>query len=1016
MKADNYNLRTKQTGSGWFRLLTMLGLLCATFIVNAQERTVSGTVSDGETNETLPGVTVLVKGTSRGTITDMDGSYKISVADGEVLTFSFVGYENKDITVGNESVVNVGLRLSISELQEIVVVGYGTQEKGDLTGSVASISSKDFNQGPVVSPLQQISGKAAGVNINQVGSEPGQAPSIRVRGITSLIGGNDPLVVVDGIQGNLALLNQIPPSEIKSVEILKDASATAIYGSRGAAGVILITTKSGQAGQTQIEYSAVLSREIIANEYDMLTADEWRTAAAQRGVAESADYGGNTDWFDAITRVGSTQTHNLAFSGGNESFTYRASATAILQEGIINNSNSENYIARFQGTQKLSDKLTSTINLNISSLDRDYNNGGRIAEAITRRPMDPIYTDNPLFTDVGSYFIDPNSFSYINPVARTEEIIDGDLTNNIFTSLRLEYEIFDGLTATAFGSWRKTNREYQSYVSPRTTREDARNLGETESVNDINQLPDGIATVANDVSDEKLYNLILNYKKDFGDHSIDVLGVNEWQKQVYNGGSSTVRGFIVDDPSNIYAMQSADATLYRQGDISSYKNDRTLASFLGRVNYSYMGKYYASASIRRDGSSVFGANNKWANFYAGSLAWRISDEGFMDAVDVIDNLKLRVGYGETGNQQGLGALNSVRLANNDGTTYFGGTVIPNYSITQNENADLRWEVKKMFNAGLDFGFIKGKLTGAIDAFTGVTSDLLFDYEVPQPPYPFGTIKANVGEVLNQGLELSLNYITVDQGDWYVTLGGNVSMNRTEVQELNGSLNGVPLETDYVVWGSGGTTGVASTNNAISHLIIGQPLGSFYLFKHAGVDSNGNQIIDDLDGDGSVEDGNRENDDRYLAGQALPKVTWAFTPTASYKNFDLSVLVRGAHGHQIYNARRATLSALGTLGQSNVLNSALETGVNNITYASDLWLEKGDYVRLENITLGYNFNTTSWSFVESLRLSFTANNLFVITEYTGIDPEISTSGGSGFGIDYGIYPRTRNFAVGLNATF
>ncbi|HCX23982.1 MAG TPA: SusC/RagA family TonB-linked outer membrane protein, partial [Cytophagales bacterium] len=656
------------------------------------------------------------------------------------------------------------------------------------------------------------------------------------------------------------------------------------------------------------------------------------------------------------------------------------------------------------------------INLNISSLDRDYNNGGRIAEAITRRPTDPIYTDNPLFTDVGSYFIDPNSFSYINPVARTEEIIDGDLTNNIFTSLRLEYEIFDGLTATAFGSWRKTNREYQSYVSPRTTREDARNLGETESVNDINQLPDGIATVANDVSDEKLYNLILNYKKDFGDHSIDVLGVNEWQKQVYNGGSSTVRGFIVDDPSNIYAMQSADATLYRQGDISSYKNDRTLASFLGRVNYSYMGKYYASASIRRDGSSVFGANNKWANFYAGSLAWRISDEGFMDAVDVIDNLKLRVGYGETGNQQGLGALNSVRLANNDGTTYFGGTVIPNYSITQNENADLRWEVKKMFNAGLDFGFIKGKLTGAIDAFTGVTSDLLFDYEVPQPPYPFGTIKANVGEVLNQGLELSLNYITVDQGDWYVTLGGNVSMNRTEVQELNGSLNGVPLETDYVVWGSGGTTGVASTNNAISHLIIGQPLGSFYLFKHAGVDSNGNQIIDDLDGDGSVEDGNRENDDRYLAGQALPKVTWAFTPTASYKNFDLSVLVRGAHGHQIYNARRATLSALGTLGQSNVLNSALETGVNNITYASDLWLEKGDYVRLENITLGYNFNTTSWSFVESLRLSFTANNLFVITEYTGIDPEISTSGGSGFGIDYGIYPRTRNFAVGLNATF
>jgi iron complex outermembrane receptor protein len=358
----------------------------------------------------------------------------------------------------------------------------------------------------------------------------------------------------------------------------------------------------------------------------------------------------------------------------------------------------------------------------------------------------------------------------------------------------------------------------------------------------------------------------------------------------------------------------------------------------------------------------------------------------------------------------------VRLANTAGTAFFGGSLISNFAITQNENADLRWEVKKMYNAGLDFGLMGSRLTGTVDFFYGKTSDLLFDYQVPQPPYPFGTIKANIGEVLNQGIEMSFNYFLVDQTDWSVTLGGNVSSIRTEVLELNGSLNGLPLETDYVVWGSGGTTGVASTNNAINHLIIGQPLGAFYLFKHAGVDQNGMQIIDDLDGDGTVEDGNRQNDDRYLAGQPLPKFTWAFTPTARYKQFDLSMVLRGAHGHQIYNARKATLSTLSGLGQRNMLVSAANTGIENITYTTDLWLEDGDYIRLENISLGYNVNTANIKTFKSLRVSFIATNLFVITKYSGIDPELSVSGGGGFGIDYGIYPRTRSYAVGINATF
>ncbi|GAB2538318.1 SusC/RagA family TonB-linked outer membrane protein [Rufibacter soli] len=990
---------------------------------SAQQRTVTGTVSDAA--GPMVGVSVVVKGTSTGASTDLSGRYSIPVTgNAAVLQFTFIGYVTQEIPVGAQSTINVTLAQDARALDEVVVVGYGTQNKRDLTGSVTSLGEEDFNAGPITSPLQQINGRAAGVTINQVGNEPGQAPNIRIRGITSLIGGNDPLVVVDGIQGDLNLLKQIPPSEINSIEILKDASATAIYGSRGAAGVVLVTTKKGKAGLTTVEYSGLASIETISKSYDLLNATEYREAAAARGIANSYDFGGNTDWLKEVTRKGYTTTHNLAVSGGTENFNYRTSLTGILQQGIIKKSNSENYIARFQGTQNaFKDKLALTFNLNTSVLTNDYNNGGRIGEAINRRPTDPIYVNEPLFKDAGNYFIDPNGFNYLNPVARTNEIEDGDRTNNLFGSLRAEYTILNGLTATAFGSWRKTDRAYENYISARTTVENARNLGVVPAALTgeerrafIQNLPDGIAARETNSSDEKLFNFILNYKKEIGDHSFDIIGVNEWQQQVYDGYRASSRGFLVDSKQNLNALQSSDPTLFQQGNITSYKTDRTLASFLGRVNYSFKDKYLLSASFRRDGSSVFGANNKWANFYALSGAWRVSEEAFMSGLDVFSDLKLRVGYGETGNQQGLGPLNSVRLVNNDGTVFFGGSVISNFSIIQNENRDLRWEVKKMFNGGVDFGLFQGKLSGALDGYYGLTSDLLFDYSVPQPPYPFGTIKANIGEIVNKGLEASLSYILLDREDVGVTLSGNVSTNKTEIKELSGSLNGLPLETNYVVWGSGGTTGVASTNNAISHLIIGQTLGTFYLFKHAGVDANGNQIIDDLNGDGMISDGNRENPDRYVAGQALPKFNWAFTPSARYKNFDLNMVIRGAHGHKIFNARRATLSALQGFGQSNVLRSALKDNINSLTYATDYWLEDGDFVRMENLSVGYNFNASKLGTIKNLRLSLTATNLFVITDYSGIDPELSTGGGAGFGIDYGIYPRTRSFAVGLNATF
>jgi iron complex outermembrane receptor protein len=421
--------------------------------------------------------------------------------------------------------------------------------------------------------------------------------------------------------------------------------------------------------------------------------------------------------------------------------------------------------------------------------------------------------------------------------------------------------------------------------------------------------------------------------------------------------------------------------------------------------------------MRRDGASVFGVNNKWANFPSVSAAWRISDEEFLSQVSLVSNLKLRAGFGITGNQQGLGPLNSKSLAGNTGNTFFGGELIPNFAITQNANPDLKWETKQMFNIGLDFGVLEDKITGTIDYYTGETKDLLFGYTVPVPPYPFNSIIANVGTIKNSGLEVALDYHVINTNDFRLTLGANLTTVKTEVKELSGTLNGIALTTDYVGWGGADIIGVGGQNNDMSYLIKGQPLGTFYVFRHAGIDGNGVQIVDDLNGNGQIDQG-RLSGDRYVAGQALPKVYLGFTPTASYKNFDFSMVIRGAYGHKIYNVRRAQLSLLNRVGQNNVLSDAVSLGMVNVaeTASTDYWLENGSFTRLENLTVGYRFNTANWNLIKTLRLSVTTNNLFVITKYKGIDPEVRNDGGSGAGLDTGIYPRTRNFAIGLNATF
>lgn len=987
-------------------LLFGILFMCAGFTVVAQgQYTVKSKVLD-ERKEPLPGVTVLEAGTQNGTITDMNGNLTFKVASGKsVLKISYVGYKTIELSA-DKLTTTIILTEEASDLQEIVVVGYGSMRKKDVTGAVASITKDNLNKGATTNPLQQIAGKAAGVSITQTGSEPGSSPSIRIRGITSLIGGSDPLVVIDGVQGNVDFLNQLPPNEIETVDILKDASATAIYGSRGAAGVILVTTKKSEAGSSQIEYSSTVSLDMISKKLDLLSADQWRTQRELWGAGVSADHGSDTDWYGLLTKTGSTQNHSIAIGGGTKNFNYRASVAAILQDGVVINSNNQNYIGRFQATQKaLNDKLVLTTNLSAStkqntgspsSVGRAAFTSNLITNAYVSRPTDPVLNSD------GTYFTDPNVFQYINPYAVAQTVKNDQIVNNFFGSMKADLEITTGLTAGWFGSWRKLDGNSGYYLPVLSTVQYALDNK-------------GVANINNWHEDERLTDVSLNYKKTFGNHNIDAITVYEWQRQTYNGNFTQMKGFI-NDNTTYNALQNGNfATIVPSsatsgGDISSYKNDRTLVSFLGRVNYSYLNRYLLTLSVRRDGSSVFGTDYKWGNFPSASVAWRINEESFMKGIDFLNDLKLRVGYGVTGNQQGLYPQQSYQLASAQGQTFFAGNQITNYTITQNGNADLRWETRAQTNIGVDFALFNSRLSGSVDVYRATTSNLLFNYTVPLPPYPNSSLTANVGSILNEGIDFNLNAKIIQTKDFNFSINGNLSLLRNKVLELSGSINGVPLNTDYVSWG---------TN---SYLIKGQPVGTFNILQHLGKTDANEETVVDVNKDGII-DGGSTSPDRKIEGSALPTYTYAFSPVFTYKNFDLSMLFRGSGGNKIYNSVRASFSYFENIGKQNMLASAIPIGLFTSKYASDLWLEDGSFLRFDNLTLGYRFDTRQLKYISNLRLSLTASNLALFTKYSGLDPEMNVSGasaigatgGTGFGNDNGIYPRTTTIAVGLNVT-
>lgn len=955
---------------------------------------IKGKVID-ENRMPMAGATITEQGTRNSVVTAFDGTFEITVqSNTAMLAVTFMGYVSK-VILANQINPTIQLEPETTSLKEVVLVGYGSMSKKDITGAVSSITAKNMNQGAIVNPLQLINGKMAGVSITQTGSEPGSAPSIRIRGLTSLVGGSDPLVVIDGVQGNLDLLNQIPPSEIASIDILKDASAAAVYGSRGAAGVILVSTKKSKEGKTTVEYTGTTSVDYIPNPLEVLNSDQWWEQAQLVGVPALANHGANTDWFNILTQRGLTQTHALAFGGGTDKFNYRASISAILQEGVVINSKSDKYIGRIQATQlAMDDKLKLTFNLNTGIINSTNSIGSIGRAAFTSNLITNSYfvsPTTPVYNTDGTYYNDPNVFNYLNPYAAAQTVTNESENNNLFGSLKADYDIVSGLTAGWFGSWRKTNNMYGFYLPAESTDASA-----------IDQK--GFANIKNEKQSERLMDISLTYKKVFGDHSINYLGLYEWQSQTYQGSYAQARGFI-NDKATYNALQMGNFSNVKPGDISSYKNDRTLISFLSRVNYTYKDRYLLTASLRRDGSSVFGENNKWGNFPSVSLGWAINKEPFMANQTIFNELKLRGGYGVTGNQQGLEPQKSLSLVGNTGVTYFGGSQITNFAIIQNDNPDLKWESKKQTNIGIDFSVLDNRVRGNVDAYTATTDNLLFNYTVPQPPYPYNTVMANVGSIRNEGIEATLSYDLIRNDNTTLTLTGNVSFMRNEVLNLSGSIDGIPLNTNYVGWGAPN-----------SYLVKGKPVGSFYILQSTGKDNANAETVLDRDGNGIIDQG-ATSPDRVYEGSALPTYTFAFNPTFKHKNIDVSVLFKGSGGNKIYNSLNKSLSYQESIGKSNVLTSSIPLGMYTTQYVSDLWLEDGDFVRLENVTIGYNFLFKEVKYIESLRLTLTGNNLLLFTDYTGMDPEINLSGGgTNFGNDMGIYPRTRSFGLGLSVKF
>ena len=987
-------------------LLVVVGLGFSDSI--AQDRvTVTGTVTDANDGSVLPGVNVTVQGSAEetgstiGSTTNMDGEYEIRVPENlNVLVFSFIGYQSQQVEIDGRTTIDVELNQDLELLDDVVVVGYGVQRERETTGSISSISEEDFNRGVISSPEQLLQGRTAGVQITTASGEPGAGSNIRIRGTSSVRSGNQPLFVVDGVAlsgsndtpgggdfgaGSSSARNPLTflnPNDIASISVLKDASAAAIYGSRGSNGVVLITTKRGAEGEPTLTFSSGTSISTVANRLDLLSSDDYIDAGVAAGAdSDVIDFGGATNWQDEIFRTSISQDYNLSYGTGTETGSYRISLGYGDQQGTVRNSSLERLTARINGTQRfLGDRVVIDMNLTGTRLNQTYapigNNAGfdgdLIGAALQANPTRPVRESN------GEYL---QSSDFRNPVAMLDYIDDNSETSKILANIATTLNITDWLAYKLNFAYEHSDGVRRVGISPQ--------LGFPAI-----QSTDGRATIDNLYVNTQLIEHTLNMvDQPFLGGQVGLLAGFSYQRFENRGDWLQAEYFTTDEIPQVDNIDGVDNDNNKAFTASSFRNVEELQSYFGRANYNYDDRYILTANIRVDGSTKFGKNNKYGLFPSLSGAWRISSEEFFSPyIDVVSDLKIRTGYGITGNQEFPGGVSlAIFNANSDG------------SITQanNPNPDIQWEETAQWGIGLDFELYQGRFSGSIDYFNKNTENLIFRQDFAQPAavdYQWVNLD---GSVINTGWEFALKTFAVDNENFTWEVDYNMSFLHNEVQDLGTFVN------------TGEINGQGLTGAYAQRIASGQPLFSFYMREFEGFDENGLAVY-------------ANNEELDFVGDPLPNMTLGLTNSFHFGRWDLSAFLEGAFGFQIYNNTANAIFLKGNLRNGrNVTNDIANSAesANNFGEASTRFLEDGDYLRLANLNLGYNIDVESLGLgnaFRAARLSVTGQNLFVITNYSGFDPEVNTdksiNGVPSLGIDYTAYPRSRTVTFNVRLDF
>ena len=974
----------------------------------ALEIALSGKVVIDGTSEGLPGVTVLISGVDgsnkQGTITNEKGEFSFdNLKEGNTynLQFSFIGFDKQSVegfvlSAANSRSLVIKMKEQSSNLNEVVVVGYGSTTKKDITGSVKSLKSTEFNSGIINSPEQLLQGKVAGVNVTSATGEPGGTQGITIRGPGGVRTGSTPLFVIDGMAldnsgtgGGANPLNFMNPQDIESIDVLKDASATAIYGARGANGVVLITTKRGKAGFSTFNYSGSIGISTMARPLKLLSADEFRQEVPKLGN-NLIDRGGNTDWQKEISRTAYTQNHNISMGGGTNKLSYYGSFGLQKQEGILKNNQLDRYTGRININQKLlNDRVSIDVNLNATNTKNQRPPiQSMLGGALSANPTYPALNEN------GEPFQYTDGTNPLIPLALEKDITS---INRVIGSITPSITLFKGLVY-------KLNFGIDHSVSER----------DIQSLPNEEPYQEGRLQTINGKNSNRLIENYITYTLDKNKHSLSALVGHSYQKIFVQERSFSINKFPINGIEPIYNPGLGQDLTLINNKPTGYALENELQSFFSRVNYQFNEKYLMTATLRIDGSSKFGTNNKYGVFPSFSAGWRISEEDFLKS-SFFSDLKLRAGWGQTGNQEIPSKItqalftstvsNSTSYPLNSGTTYPPGTT---YSRLANPN--IQWEVSSQTDVGLDFALFKGALSGSADYFRKVSQDILLEVIPSDPVQPAGTFWTNVGDmqIINQGVELELNFRKSLASGFRYELGGNITFIKNEVKN-----------SPYTVIPSGSAQGSGLTSATINGYINGQPIGTFYLREFIGFDDKGNSRFRDINGD------NISNDlDRVAAGTALPTKMFNINGNIGFKGFDLTANFNGVSGNKIYdNTANSNFYKLRLSKGINVTREALnapEESINNAAPVSTRYLKSGAFFRLNNLVLGYNVNTTKLGinkWVPTIRLSVTGQNLFVITKYDGYDPEVNNdraiNGVSSYGIDYLSYPKAKSIIFGIN---